>query len=289
MRDVPGCLGLAGAHAQWDSTVRPSGKRWAVPPAASGGATRVDRGQARQPTRMVLAAPSGLERAVPRAVAPAGRPVVVVPPRQVRDWARATGQLAPTEAGAARARAHWADGSRPPPRPLPDAPTQERRALLGRCQPWLGRRTAAPHRLAGTRAPHAGYGGPDAGAPGGDGHAGRRPRDAAAGQPAVAGPRRPGAACPGPGPRGCRPVAAGPPRVGAAPPAAERGRGRRGAPQWRQGDPPRAAPALGRARAGAPRVIHGPAGGHTLQAAEQSFFRAAPHRGARHKSRPDRV
>jgi transposase len=74
------------------------------------------------------------------------------PPRQARDWARATGQLAHTEAVEARARAHLADGIRPPPRPLPDAPTQERRALLGRRQPWIGRRTAEPNRLVGTSA-----------------------------------------------------------------------------------------------------------------------------------------
>jgi transposase len=149
---VPCFRGLAVAPAQWESAVRPSGARGAVPNAASGVATLVDRGQARKPTRMVLEATGGLERAVTSAWATAGLPVVVVPPRQVRDGARATGQLAQTEALAARALAPCADVIRPTPRPLPDAPTQERRALLGRRQPWLGRRPAAPHRLAGTSA-----------------------------------------------------------------------------------------------------------------------------------------
>jgi transposase len=149
---VPCFRGMAVAQAQGESAVRPSGERGAVPNAASGGATRVDRGQARKPTRMVLEATGGLERAVTSAWATAGLPVVVVPPPQVRDGARATGQLAPTEAWDARARAPGADVIRPTPRPLPDAQTQERRALLGRRQPWLGRRTAEPHRLAGTSA-----------------------------------------------------------------------------------------------------------------------------------------
>jgi transposase len=149
---VPCFRGLAVAPAQWESAVRPSGARGAVPNAASGVATLVDRGQARKPTRMVLEATGGLERAVTSAWATAGLPVVVVPPRQVRDGARATGQLAQTEALAARALAPCADVIRPTPRPLPDAPTQERRALLGRRQPWIGRRTAEPHRLAGTSA-----------------------------------------------------------------------------------------------------------------------------------------
>ena len=51
-----------------------------------------------------------------------------------------------------RALAPWADVLRPTPRPLPDAQTQARRALLGRRQPLGARRTAEQHRLAGTRA-----------------------------------------------------------------------------------------------------------------------------------------
>jgi transposase len=76
--------------------------------------------------------------------------VVVVHPRQVRDFARATGQLAKTEALDARALAHFADVIRPTPRPLPDAQTQELRALLGRRQQLIGMRTAEQNRLAGT-------------------------------------------------------------------------------------------------------------------------------------------
>lgn len=71
-------------------------------------------------------------------------------PRQARDFARATGQLAKTDALAARALAHFADVIRPTPRPLPDAQTQELRALLGRRQQLIGMRTAEQNRLAGT-------------------------------------------------------------------------------------------------------------------------------------------
>ena len=150
--DVPCLLGIEVAQAPWAMALRPAGERWAVPNAASGGATRVDRVQALHPTLLVLEAPGGLERAGTRAVATAGHPVVVVHPRQVRDVARATGQLATPEAWDARARAHCADVLRPTPRPRPDAQTQARRALLGRRQPLIGMRTAAQHRLAGTRA-----------------------------------------------------------------------------------------------------------------------------------------
>jgi transposase len=100
---------------------------------------------------MGLEATGGLERAVPSALAPAGLPGVGVHPRQGREVARATGPLATTEAVEARALAPCAAGIRPPPRPRPAAQTQARRALVGRRQPLGARRTAEPHRLAGTR------------------------------------------------------------------------------------------------------------------------------------------
>jgi len=133
-----------------DIALRPSGERWAVPNETSGGTTLVDQLQARHPTLIVLEATGALERLVASALATAGLPVVVVHPRQVRDFARATGQLAKTDALDARALAHFADVIRPTPRPLPDAQTQELRALLGRRQQLMGIRTAEQHRLAGT-------------------------------------------------------------------------------------------------------------------------------------------
>jgi transposase len=114
--------------------------------------TLVDRLQALRPALRVLEAPGGLERAGTSARAPVGLPVVGVHPRPVRDGARATGQRATTEALDARALAHVADGSRPTPRPLPDAQTHELRALLGRRQQLIGMRTAEQNRLAGTSA-----------------------------------------------------------------------------------------------------------------------------------------
>ena len=150
MVDVPCFIGIDVAKAQLDIAVRPSGERWTVPNDADGVATLVEQGQALQPTLMVLEATGGLERAATAALATAGLPVVVVNPRQARDFARATGQLAKTDALDARALAHFADVIRPTPRPLPDAQTQELRALLGRRQQLIVMRTAEQNRLAGT-------------------------------------------------------------------------------------------------------------------------------------------
>ena len=98
----------------------------------------------------MLEATGGLERAATAALAAAGLPVVGVNPRPARDFARATGPLAKTDALDARTLAHCADVIRPTPRPLPDAQTHELRALLGRRQPLIVMRTAERNRLAGT-------------------------------------------------------------------------------------------------------------------------------------------
>src|SRR3989442_12309288 len=150
MSDMPCFVGSDVTTAQLDIALRPSGERWAVPNNASGVMTLVDRVQVFHPTLIVLEATGGLERAVTSAVATAGLPVVVVNPRQVRDVARATGQLVKTAALDARALAHFADVIRPTPRPVPDAQTQELRALLGRRQQLITMRTAEQNRLAGT-------------------------------------------------------------------------------------------------------------------------------------------
>ena len=126
---MPCFVGIDVAKAQVDMALRPAGERWAMPNDASGVATRVDRLQGLPPTLMVLEATGGLERLGTSALATAGLPVVVVNPRQARDCARATGQLAKTDAWEARALAHCADVMRPTPRPLPDAQTQALRAL----------------------------------------------------------------------------------------------------------------------------------------------------------------
>ena len=152
MSDVPCFIGIDVAKAQVDIALRPAGERWTVPNDTNGVTMLVEQLQPLSPPLIVLEATGGLERLVTSALATAGLPVVVVNPRQARDVARATGQLAKTDALDARALAHFADVIRPTPRPLPDAQTQELRGLLGRRQQLLVMRTAEQHRLAGTSA-----------------------------------------------------------------------------------------------------------------------------------------
>jgi transposase len=69
----------------------------------------------------VLEATGGFEITVAAALAAAGLPLAVVNPRQIRDFARATGQLAKTDALDARVIARFAEAVRPEPRAVPDA------------------------------------------------------------------------------------------------------------------------------------------------------------------------
>jgi len=81
---------------------------------------------------VVLEATGGLETRITAALSAAGIPVVVVNPRQVRDFARATGRLAKTDAIDARILAEFAMAVRPKIRALPDEATSELKALSAR-------------------------------------------------------------------------------------------------------------------------------------------------------------
>lgn len=85
-----------------------------------------------RPALIVLEATGGLEIPVVSALHAAGLPVVVVNPRQVRDFAKALGQLAKTDRLDARVLAHFAAAIKPPLRPIKSKEEQELAALTGR-------------------------------------------------------------------------------------------------------------------------------------------------------------
>jgi transposase len=140
-------VGIDVAKVQLDIAIRPTGERWVVANDDEGIATLVVRLQEIAPQLIVLEATGGYQRTVVAVLAAAGLPVVVVNPRQARDFAKATGQLAKTDRLDARALAHFADAVRPAPRPLPDAQTEELRALLARRRQLVAMRTAEQNRL----------------------------------------------------------------------------------------------------------------------------------------------
>lgn len=140
-------VGLDVAKAQLDVAVRPGGERWEVPNDEAGIAELVQRLRALAPALVVAEATGGFERAAIAALAAVGLPVVVANPRQVRDFARATGQLAKTDQLDAGILALFGERVRPTPRPLPDAAAQLLDALLTRRRQLLEMLVAEKNRL----------------------------------------------------------------------------------------------------------------------------------------------
>lgn len=151
MREPQIFVGVDVSKARLDVAVRPSGDTVTVPYDEAGIAGLVVRLQTWPPAAVVLEATGDLESALVSALAAAGLPVHVVNPRQVRDFARATGQLAKTDALDAQLLAQFGEVLRPAPRPLPDEATQALSAVLTRRRQLIEMLTAEKNRLSHTR------------------------------------------------------------------------------------------------------------------------------------------
>lgn len=131
-RATPSFVGIDVSKDRLDVHVVPSGRTFT--------AQRDDKGleqlagDLRQlaPALVVLEATGGFEITVAAALASANLPVAVVNPRQIRDFARATGRLAKTDALDAEAIARFAERIRPEPRPLADAESLSLGELVAR-------------------------------------------------------------------------------------------------------------------------------------------------------------
>lgn len=100
-----------------------------------------------QPERIVLEATGGYERLAAGELSLAGLSVVVVNPRQVRDFAKAIGKLAKTDEIDAAVLARFGQAVRPELRPLPDEAQQKLREILTRRSQLIQMRTAESNRL----------------------------------------------------------------------------------------------------------------------------------------------
>jgi len=147
MVDHPVYVGIDVAKATLDVAVAPTAERWTLAYTEREVAGLVRRLTGLHPALVVLEATGGLEGPLVGALATAGLPVVVVNPRQVRDFAKATGTLAKTDALDAAVLAHFAAAVRPTPRPLPDAATQTLAALVTRRRQLVEMLTAERNRL----------------------------------------------------------------------------------------------------------------------------------------------
>jgi len=125
-------VGIDVAKDRLDVHVRPSDEAFAVARDGEGLAVLVERLQGLAPQIAVVEATGGFEVTVAAALAGAAIPLAVVNPRQIRDFARAMGQLAKTDALDARAIARFAEAIKPEPRPVPDDQARELSELVQR-------------------------------------------------------------------------------------------------------------------------------------------------------------
>ena len=141
-------VGIDVSKAYLDVAFRPSGERLRVSNSESGIAELVARLSTMRPTLVVLEATGGYQAAVVASLAIAKVATAVVNPRQVRDFAKATGRLAKTDTIDADVLAHFAEVIRPEPRPFVDEQTLALEALVTRRRQVIEMITAEKNRLA---------------------------------------------------------------------------------------------------------------------------------------------
>jgi transposase len=127
MTKIERFVGIDVSKARLDVHVQPCGEEFAVENDGTGVAALIERLRTDAASLVVLEATGGLQDRAAAALAAAGLFVAVVNPRQVRDFARATGRLAKTDRLDAAIIAAFAEAVKPEPRDLPDA---ERQGLI---------------------------------------------------------------------------------------------------------------------------------------------------------------
>jgi transposase len=141
-------VGIDVSKAHLDSAIRPGTKAAARDPNdPSGIAALVSRLKPINPTLVVVEATGGLELPLVAALQVAKISVAAINPRQARDFAKASGQLAKTDRIDAEVLAHFAEAIRPDARPLPSDEVRALDALLSRRQQLLEMRVMESNRL----------------------------------------------------------------------------------------------------------------------------------------------
>lgn len=139
-------VGIDVAKTEVVLALRPSGETWTVANDDPGIRRVVDRLRLGAPTLIVLEATGRYETALVAVLGAAGLPIVVVNPRQVRDFAKALGRLAKTDTLDAQVLALFAERVRPAFRALPDEATRWLEALLARRRQLVEMRVAEQNR-----------------------------------------------------------------------------------------------------------------------------------------------
>lgn len=112
-------VGIDIAKDTLDVHIRPQGKAFRVGRDQAGLEELRAKLERHRAGIVVMEATGGFETVVAVTLGTAGLPIAIVNPRQIRDFARATGRLAKTDAIDAEVIARFAEAVRPQARPLP--------------------------------------------------------------------------------------------------------------------------------------------------------------------------
>jgi Transposase and inactivated derivatives len=140
-------VGIDISKDRLDVAVLPSKEAWSVEHCEAGIEALVRKLGELDPASVIVEATGGLERTLVAVLAAAAIPVIVVNPRQVRDFAKATGQLAKTDSIDARILALFGQRVRPELRELPDEDTRALESLLVRRRQIIEMLVAENHRV----------------------------------------------------------------------------------------------------------------------------------------------
>jgi len=147
-------VGIDVSKDRLDIAVRPSGEVFAIERNPAGLEQLTLRLGALSPNLVALEASGGFETVVAAALAAARLPVVVVNPAQIRAFAKAIGQRAKTDPIDAAVIAHFAEATRPEPRPMPDEATRLLADLVARRRQILEMMVAERQREKRVTVPH---------------------------------------------------------------------------------------------------------------------------------------
>lgn len=140
-------VGIDVSKATLDIGVLPSEETWTVVNESDEIAVLVKKIRTLKPETIIIEPTAGFERSVVCALGHAGLPVAVVNPRQVRDFAKATGILAKTDKLDSLVLAHFGEAVKPEIRPLRDDETQALAELTTRRRQLADMRTTEKIRL----------------------------------------------------------------------------------------------------------------------------------------------
>lgn len=145
-------IGIDVSKATLDVAVIPSDEEMSVANNEAGCHDLIVMFRSISPKLVVLEATGGLQNLVVGMLVSEGFPVVIINPRQMRDFAKATGKLAKTDRIDARTIARFGEAIKPEPRPFKDENNQALTALMTRRRQIIDMITAEKNRLGSSHA-----------------------------------------------------------------------------------------------------------------------------------------